>query len=79
MCIRDSRCTYGTSFVMAVEMTDDGPVGVGFLAYGQSGDPASIHHVDGTQAYAAKQTRPLRFTDADIDADPELVRRTVAG
>ncbi|MCB0970651.1 MAG: penicillin acylase family protein, partial [Acidimicrobiales bacterium] len=72
-------CTYGTSFLMAVELTDDGPVGEGLLAYGQSGDPRSPHHLDGTEAYAAKATRPLRFADADIEADPALVRRTVRG
>lgn len=73
------RCTYGTSFLMAVEMTDDGPRGLGLLAYGQSGDGRSEHHVDGTRAYADKSVRPLLFTDADIEADPELDRRTVQG
>ena len=72
------RITYGTSFVMAVELTAEGPVGRGLLAYGQSGDPRSPHHVDGTEAYAAKATRPLLFRDADIEADPHLVRRTVS-
>jgi acyl-homoserine-lactone acylase len=71
------RVTYGTSFLMAVELTDDGPVGVGLLAYGQSGDPRSPHHVDGTEAYAAKAPRPLLFTDEAIEADPNLVRRTL--
>ena len=73
------RVTYGTSFLMAVELTDDGPRGVGLLAYGQSGDGRSPHHVDGTEAYAAKATRPLLFTDQEIDADPNLVRRTLRG
>ncbi|HXH57353.1 penicillin acylase family protein [Iamia sp.] len=73
------RCTYGTSFVMAVEMTNTGPVGLGLLAYGQSGDPRSPHHVDGTEAYAEKQLRPLLFTDTQIEADPLLARRTVSG
>lgn len=72
------RCAYGTSFLMAVELTDDGPVGVGLLAYGQSGDARSPHHMDGTEAYAAKTTRPLLFTDAAIEADPTLVRRRVS-
>ena len=72
------RCTYGTSFFMAVELTDDGPRGTGLLAYGQSGDPASPHHVDGTEAYSAKAVRPLLFADADIEADPNLERRTVS-
>ncbi|MCU1498221.1 MAG: pvdQ1, partial [Acidimicrobiales bacterium] len=64
---------------MAVELTDDGPVGVGLLAYGESGDDRSPHHVDGTEAFAAKAVRPLLFTDEAIDADPALVRRTVRG
>ena len=66
------QVTYGTSFLMVTEMTPEGPEGVGLLAYGQSGDPASPHHVDGTRAYAAGQTRPLRFRDDQIDADPTL-------
>ena len=32
------QCDYGVSFVMAVELTDDGPDAVGLLAYGQTGD-----------------------------------------
>lgn len=66
------QVTYGTSFLMAVEMREDGPHGVGLLAYGQSGDPDSPRHRDGTEAYAAGATRPLRFHDAEIEADPEL-------
>ncbi len=71
--------TYGTSFLMAVELTAEGPRGVGLLAYGQSGDPDSPHHADGTEAYAAQQTRPLLFRDAEIEADPALERRSLRG
>jgi acyl-homoserine-lactone acylase len=66
------RVTYGTSFLMAVELTAAGPQGRGLMAYGQSGDPRSPHHSDGTEAFAAKATRPLLFDDDDIAADPEL-------
>ncbi len=71
------RVAYGTSYLMAVELTDDGPVGLGLLAYGQTGDPRSPHHADGTRAYADKAPRPLLFTDAAIEADPHLTRRTL--
>jgi acyl-homoserine-lactone acylase len=71
------RATYGTSFLMAVELTDDGPQGIGLLAYGQSGDARSPHHVDGTEAYAAKAPRPLLFTDDAIAADPNLTHLTL--
>ena len=73
------RCTYGTSFVMSVELTDDGPVAIGLLAYGQSGDDRSPHHIDGTEAYAAKAMRPLLFTDDAIEADPHLRRAHLRG
>jgi acyl-homoserine-lactone acylase len=62
------QCDYGVSFVMAVELTDDGPHAVGLLAYGQTGDVDRPEHRAGTDAYAVKQVRPLLFRDADIDA-----------
>ena len=71
------QVSYGTSFLMAVELTEDGPTGLGLLAYGQSGDPLSPHHADGTRAYAERAPRPLRFHDDDIEADPELQRVTL--
>ncbi len=72
------QVNYGTSFLMAVEITPDGPRAVGLLAYGQAGDAISPHHHDGTGAFAAKRLRPLLFTDAEIDSDPDLVVRVVA-
>jgi acyl-homoserine-lactone acylase len=72
------QVTYGASFLMAVEVTPEGPRGVGLLAYGQSGDPRSPHHADGTEAFAARAVRPLRFTDDDIAADPHLEVLTIA-
>lgn len=71
------QVTYGTSFLMVTEMTPDGPNGVGLLAYGQSGDAASPHHVDGTVAYAEALARPLRFREEQIQADPTLRRVVV--
>lgn len=62
------QCDYGTSFLMAVELTDDGPDAVGLLAYGQTGDPRRPEHRAGADAYAAKQVRPLRFAEDDIAA-----------
>ena len=58
-------------------MTPDGPIGRGLLAYGQSGDPRSPHHEDGTRAFASGDLRPLRFTDEQIAADPELSTLTL--
>ena len=69
--------TYGTSLLMAVEITPDGPTAVGLLAYGQSSDPLSPHHVDGTVAYRDAAVRPLRFTDDEIADDPALTVTTL--
>ena len=66
------QVSYGTSFVMVVDLGGDQPEAEGLLAYGQSCFPDSPHHVDGTRAYSAKATRPLRYTDDQIAADPEL-------
>ena len=66
---------YGASFVMVVELTDAGPAGFGLLAYGQTSNPSSPHHSDGTVAFASGHLRRLLFSDADIESDPNLVRR----
>jgi acyl-homoserine-lactone acylase len=60
---------YGTSFVMAVDLTRDGPHADVLLTYGNSSDPASPHHRDQLDAFAAGRLRPARFTAADIAAD----------
>jgi len=71
--------TYGASIVMIVGFDDDGPVGRSLLTYGQSGDPASPHHVDQVQEFSAKRLRPIRFHDADIEADPDYWTMTLHG
>lgn len=71
---------YGTSFVMAVELTDEGPRGFGFLSYSQSDDPETGHVHDQTkELFAKKEWRPLLYSEADIAADPELKIYPVAG
>jgi len=63
---------YGSSFVMTVEFTDDGPRAEAILTYSQSADPASPHFADQTAIFAEDGWRAIRFTDEDITADPEL-------
>jgi acyl-homoserine-lactone acylase len=71
--------TYGTSFLMVVELTADGPVGRGLLAYGQTEHTDRPDFPDPTEAYRDKALRPLHFRDEDVDADPALVRTVVHG
>ncbi len=70
------QVTYGTSYLMAVELTAEGPRGLGLLAYGQTEDFTSPGAVEGARALATGGFRPLCFTDDAIGNDPELSVRT---
>jgi acyl-homoserine-lactone acylase len=59
---------HGSSFIMAVEFTDQGPNAAAILTYGQSADPASEHFTDQTRAFARKEWRRVRFREADVSA-----------
>ena len=61
----------GTSFLMALEYTDDGPKAKAFLTYSQSGDTSSEHYYDQTLLYSKKQWRPILFTEEEIAADTQ--------
>jgi acyl-homoserine-lactone acylase len=57
---------HGSSFILAVELTADGPLADAILTYGQSGDPESEHFTDQTEMFARKEWRPVLFREADI-------------
>jgi acyl-homoserine-lactone acylase len=57
---------HGSSFLMALEFSREGPRAKAFLTYGQSGDPASPHFTDQTELFARKQWRPILFREAEI-------------
>lgn len=63
---------FGTSFLMAVELTPDGPRTHTLLTYGQSANPASPHYTDQTRLYSREQWVRERFTQAEIASDPTL-------
>jgi acyl-homoserine-lactone acylase len=69
--------TYGTAWLLVVEFTADGPRARSLLPYGQFGDVDSPPALEQLEAYAAKALRPVRFTDADIDDDPNLESVTI--
>ena len=70
---------FGTSFVMAVELTPDGPRTHTLLTYGQSANPASPHYTDQTRLFSRKQWVTERFTESEIAADPALEVTTLRG
>ncbi|KRP58209.1 acylase [Pseudomonas trivialis] len=61
----------GTSYLQIVTFDDKGPQALGVLAFSESSNPDSKYSKDQTQAFAEKKLRPLPFTDAQIQADPQ--------
>ncbi len=63
---------YGTSFIMALEYTANGPRAQAFLTYSQSGDPSSPLFYDQTLLFSEKKWRRILFTETEIKSDPNL-------
>jgi acyl-homoserine-lactone acylase len=59
----------GTSFLMALSFTDDGPRARVFLTYGETEDRSSRLYTEATEAFSDKEWRDVAFTDAEIEAD----------
>ncbi len=70
-------CTYGSSFMMAMSFTDEGPEAKAILTYSQSAEPDSGWFHDQTELFSKKQWRPALWHEADIAADPNLIEYTV--
>lgn len=70
--------TVGTSFIMALEFTANGPRAQAFLTYSQSGDPTSPKYYDQTELFSTKKWRKILFTEAEIKSDPNLKTKKVS-
>ena len=68
----------GSSFIMAMEFTDQGPKGRAVLTYGESSDPASPNFADQTQLFSNKEWRPILFSEAEVAAAP-AEQMTISG
>ena len=66
---------HGSSFIMTLGFTDEGPTAEAILSYSQSGDPASVHFTDQTELYRDKRWRKILFRPEDVEADTLSVRR----
>lgn len=73
------KVVHGTSFLMAAQFGPDGPTGRQVLTYSQSANPRSPHSGDQTRLYSRKGWDTLKFTEAQILADPNLRTYTVHG
>lgn len=69
----------GSSFMLVVNFTRNGPQAKGLLTMGQSLDPRSPHFTDQTKAFARLKLGKRAFAERDILADPHLVSEVVAG
>ena len=56
----------GSSFVIALEFTTDGPVAEGFLTYGNPDDPTAPAYRLGLEAWSAGEWRPFLFQTDDV-------------
>jgi len=70
------RVNSGTSFLMAVSLTREGPRARAVLVYGQSGDSQSSHFGDQLELFARRQLRPVLFSEDEIRS--ALIRTEVA-
>ncbi len=69
----------GSSFMLVVNFTRNGPVAKGLLTMGQSLDPRSPHFTDQTRAFARLELGRRPFTEKEILADRHLVTEVVTG
>jgi acyl-homoserine-lactone acylase len=70
--------TGGSSFILAVEFTPQGPRAEALLNYGQSEDPQSPAYAEQTELFAQKQWRNILFARAEIIEATEKELRLVA-
>lgn len=70
---------YGSSFIMAMQFTDEGPEGRAILTYSQSAEVDSPWYVDQTELFSTKQWRAMLWKEEDILADPNLIEYEVSG
>jgi acyl-homoserine-lactone acylase len=71
------KILHGSSFVMAVELGRRGPSGRQILTYSQSTNPNSPYYADQTRLYSGKGWDTIKYTDAQLAADPNLRIYTV--
>lgn len=56
----------GTSFLLALAFTDDGPQAKAFLTYGNTEDRTSDLYTEATQRFSDKEWRDIPLTEAEI-------------
>lgn len=72
------RINNGTSFLMAVDFTSDGPKAKSFLTYGNTSNRADPAYVEATERFSTKSWKDVAFTTEQVKA-AALSDETVTG
>jgi len=62
---------HGSSFIMTLGFTEQGPKAEAILSYSQSGSPGSKHFADQTALYSKEQWRPIYFSANEVIANTQ--------
>jgi acyl-homoserine-lactone acylase len=57
----------GSSFILSLTYTENGPVAEAIMSYSQSSDATSEHFSDQTHMFAMKKWRPVLYKPEDIN------------
>ena len=60
---------FGTSFLLALAYTDDGPTAKAFLTYSNTENPKNPDYATATERFSAKKWRKVAFTEKQVEAD----------
>jgi len=72
------RINSGTSFLMALEFTPDGPRARTFLTYANTADRSDPAYTEATERFSAKQWKDVAFTPDQVE-DATIASRQVNG
>ena len=75
----DTDVNVGSSFIMATELTPQGPRTRTILTYSESANPDSPHYADQTILFSRGQWVTEPFSQAQISSDPQLQTTTLHG
>ena len=70
---------HGSSFIMTLAYTDEGPEAQAILSYSQSGNPYSDYFSDQTALYRDKMWRDILFSPQDVSRDAISVKTITSG
>lgn len=70
---------HGSSFIMTLAYTDEGPEAQAILSYSQSGNPSSDYFSDQTALYRDKIWRDILFSPQDVSRDATSVKTITSG